>query len=203
MGITKAQADLLALQFLDEQAAGLEDKSVLQPKETFSVLFQLAGELIDDSQANLIADNSNASGGLSKSIVLSEPTEQGSILSVDILMAEHGQYINKGVRGTKSGAGLYKFKSEFPSSKMLASLQRGKIRAKKSTRNTNAKKSTSANEKKNANVSQVSSAWGAARNIKMYGIKPTGFMDKAIQKTSQSAADKLGAAFRIDIINSI
>lgn len=202
MSITKAAADLLASGFLDEQAKGLENKSILRPKNTYSVLFQLAGELIDSAQKNLHADNSNASGGLSKSLVLGEPRKSGSKLEVDIEMAEHGLYINSGVKGTKSGAGKYQFKSEFPSSKMLANLQRSKIRAKRSTGNSSAKKTTRANEKKNTKISEIS-VWGAARNIKMYGIKATGFLDNAVNTTEKSAADKLGEAFSIDVINSI
>lgn len=199
--MTKAQADLLADGFLDTLEG--EDKSVLQPKETFSEIFQLAGELVQSAQDNLIQSNSNASGGLSKSIILSDPREQGGVVSVDIMMAEHGQYIDKGVKGTRSGQGEYKFKTENPSSKMLANLMRGIIKAKRKTTNVNANKSTSKNELKNASLSKLTKAWGAAVNIKRYGIAPTGFMSKAITATEQKIEDRLGKALEIDITNSI
>jgi hypothetical protein len=42
-----------------------------------------------------------------------------------------------------------------------------------------------------------------ARSIKQHGIKPTGFLDKAIATTRNKISDRLGAALRIDIISSI
>ena len=201
--MNKSQALLLANGFLDAQAEGQEDKSILQPRETFSELFLIAGELVESAQENLNENNSNASGGLSKSIVLGEPRKHGSTIEIDIYMAEHGQYINKGVKGTRSGQGEYQFKTENPSSKMLANLLRNKIRAKKSSTLVNKAKSVSKNELKNKAISEINSVWGAAVNIKRYGIKPTGFMDKAISVAEKKIDDRLGRALEIDIINSI
>ncbi|MFT3679436.1 MAG: hypothetical protein QM791_04135 [Ferruginibacter sp.] len=200
MSISKAQAKALAAGFLDSLG---EDKSVLQPAETFSELFLIAGELVDDAQKNLNASNSNASGKLSASIVLSNPREEGNTIVVDIVMNEYGEYVDKGVKGTKSGQGKYQFKTEFPSKQMLKNLQAGIGRAKRSTKNVNVKRSVSKNEIKNAQLAQLNRVWGAARNIKRYGIKPTGFMSKAISTAEKKVADRLGEALRVDIINSI
>jgi hypothetical protein len=201
MGISKSQAQALADGFVE--SLGTDDKSELQPRETLTELFLLAGECVEDAQDNLNNDNSNASGNLSKSIVLSEPEEIGSIVSIDILMAYYGQFINKGVKGTKSGAGVYAFKSEFPSKDMIKALVKSINRARKSTRNTSRTKTVSSNEKKNFKISDVDKAYGAGRNIKMYGIKATGFMDKAVKNLSNKISGRLGNALRIDILDSI
>lgn len=200
MSISKSQAQALADGFVE--SLGTDDKSELQPRETLTEIFLIAGECVEDAQDNLNSDNSNASGNLSRSIVLSEPEESGSIVSIDILMAYYGQFLNKGVKGTRSGAGVYAFKSEFPSKDMIKALVKGISRAKASTRNTN-RKTVSKNEIKNLNISDIDKAYGAGRNIKMYGIKATGFMDKAVRNLAGKISSRGGAALKIDIINSI
>lgn len=185
--------------FLDD--IGSDDKKELQPRETLSELFLLAGELVEDAQRNLQKSNSNASGNLSSSLEVTNPSQTGSVISATVEMDFYGQFVNKGVKGTKSGVGQYQFRSAFPSRKMVQALEKGIGRAKAST--SNVKRAFGANEAKNKNLSDLSKAYGAARNIKMYGIKPTGFMDKAILTTEQKVEERLGAAFKIDIINSL
>lgn len=199
MSIGKAQALALADGFLDD----IGSEKGFRPKELYSELIMLAGELVEASQDNLNKSNSNASGGLSASLVLNEPEHSGDIFKVDMMMNFYGRFINRGVKGTRSGKGQYQFKSEFPSLAMVEALKKGMSSAKKKTRNTNAHKSISANEKKNASISDTQNAYGAGRNIKMYGIEPTGFLDKAVVATQRKVKDRLGAALKIDIIDSI
>lgn len=201
MSINKAQAAALAEQFID--TLGTDDKEGLQPRETLRELFVLSGEFVEDAQNNLNESNSNASGSLSNSLLLSDPRESNGAVSVDVLMNYYGQFINSGVKGTKSGQGKYQFKSEFPSIKMVQALLKSIKTSKKKVTNVNRSRSIFKNEVKNAKISEISRAYGAARNIKMYGIKPTGFIDKAVQTTSDKISERLGKAFKIDIINSI
>lgn len=201
VSINKEQAKALAEGFLDD--IGTNDKNTLQPKETFTELFVVAGDFIEDAQKNLIESNTNASGQLSKSLTLGEPKKNGNIVSIDILMNFYGRFVNSGVKGTKSGSGEFQFRNNFPSRGMIESLMAGIDRAKKSSTNVNKRKSIRANEIKNANISEISNVFGAARNIKMYGIKATGFIDKAIKTTADKIESKLGAALKIDIINSL
>lgn len=200
MSINRSQAAALADGFLDD--IGTNDKGELQPRETFTELFLLAGELVEDAQDNLNKDQSNASGGLSSSIKVLDPSESGNVVSCDIEMLFYGQFINSGVKGTKGGSGKYQFKSPFPSRAMVSALEKGINRAKKSTFNTS-RRTISGNEKKNLNISDIQKAYGAARNIKMYGIKATGFMDKAIKTAADKADERLGSALKIDVINSL
>lgn len=200
MGISRSQAQLVAEGFLDNQASTLEGRQSLVPRETFTEVILIAGEMAEEMQENLT--KSNASGSLSKSIVIGTPSEHGKVFKVDILMNDYGQYINKGVKGTKSGAGAFRFKNENPSPKMLIALQKGMIRAKRKTTNVNRAKSTSKNEIKNSNNAKAR-AWGAAVNIKRYGIKATGFLDKAIVTTEQKFEDRLGDAIALDITTTL
>lgn len=200
MSISKSQAAALAEGFLNN--IGSENEG-LQPRKTITELFLLAGELIESAQKNLNATNSNASGKLSKSLELNNPKQSNGTVSVDVLMSFYGQFLDAGVKGTKSGHGKYRFKSSFPSRKMVEALRKSIGRAWRSTTNVNRSKSISANEIKNSNISAIAKAYGAGRNIKMYGIKATNFMDKAIITTASKVSERLGNAFEVDILNSI
>ena len=198
MSINKAQAEGLADGFVDSVSDN--NKDGLRPRETLTGLFLLAAEFVDDTQKNL--GNSNASGELFKSIKLNRPVKESGTVRVDVMMNFYGQYINKGVKGLKGGAGEYSFKTLFPSKKMVQALEKSILRAKKSSRNTSSR-AKSKGDQKNRAISAVSKAYGAAVNIKKYGIKATHFVDKAAVTTSAKVSSQLGKAFKIDIINSI
>jgi len=203
MSISKSQAAALAEGFLETQ--GSDDKSSLRPKETFTELILLAGEFIEDAQSNLNHSNSNASGKLSESLTIGEPTHQNGVVEADILMNFYGQFINKGVKGTRSGASTagYSFKTDMPGRAMVAAIEKYISRAKKSTSSVKKYKGYGAHETKNKTISQHDHAFAVARSIKMHGIKATGFLDKAILTTSAKIQERLESAFVTDIINSI
>jgi hypothetical protein len=123
MSIAKAQAQALAEGFLD--SIGSSDKSGLRPKETLSELIVLAGELIESAQKNLNASNANHTGKLSESLTAGEPVQNGTAIEMDILMNFYGKFINKGVRGTKSGSSKagYSFKHDIPSTSMVQAME--------------------------------------------------------------------------------
>jgi hypothetical protein len=199
--ISKSQAEAIASGFLD--SVGSDDSKTFQPKEIYSEVILLAGELIESSQQNLNQSNSNASGKLSSSLVATDPIKSGNILKVNVEMNFYGQFINKGVKGVKMGSGPYSFKYPHPSKKMVNAISQWQLGGKARTFNTNAKKTISANEKKNASISQISSAYAIAQSIVNKGIAKTGFLDRAIAVTSQEASDRFGAALKVDILNSI
>ncbi len=198
MSISKSQAQAIADGFLDD--IGSTEEFV--PRETFSELILLAADLAEEMTNNLNRDNSNASGKLSSSIAVTEPEEQGSTFKADVEMNFYGDFVNSGVKGTKSGQGKYRFKSSFPSTNMVKALAANINRAKRSTRNTS-NRTVSQNETKNRNLSNIQKAYGAGRNIKMYGIKATGFVDRAVAKIAAEVEDRFGKALEIDIINSL
>lgn len=197
MSMSKAQAAAIADGFLDTQGS---DRNEFEPRETFTELILLAGGLVEQMQKNLISSNSNASGKLSESIIANEPEKAGSALKIDITMSFYGRFVNKGVKGTKGGSGLYAFKYDRPSSKMVNSIRQWIRIGKAST--ANVKQTYKKLERKNASISQLDNAYATARSILQKGIKATGFIDKAIITTQQKVSDTLGAALKVDIINS-
>lgn len=203
MSIGKSQAAAIADGFLDNLAT--DKVSDLQPKETYTEIILLAGELAKDAQDNLARSNSVASGKLSESIAPYEPVLVGGILKVEIPMNFYGLFVNKGVKGTKGGASSagYAFTKDGPSKAFIKSIEDWMQHGKLTTANTNANKSISRNEVKNASISQISSAYAIARSIMQKGIKGTGFLDKAITTTRDKVADRIGTALEVDILNAI
>lgn len=196
MSISKSQAKALADGFLDNLGSG---KDGLVPRETLSEIFVIAGEFIEDAQNNLNNTRSNASGNLSRSLKIVNPTAKG----LDIEMDFYGQFVNKGVKGTKSGTGLYVFKSDMPGKKMIASIEQWIKKAKRKSTNVNGKKTTSAYEKKNKSLSEIDNAFAVARSVLQHGIKATGFIDKAAHSTATRLSERIGNAFVIDVKNSL
>lgn len=200
MSISKAQAAALADGFLDDLGS---DRDQFVPKETYTEIILFAGELIEAAQQNLISSNSNASGNLSASLTALDPEVNGTVFSVDVVMAFYGQFINRGVKGTKSGAGQYSFKNDYPSESMVKSILEYIKRAQISTQSVKKYSAAGSNEAKNKSISEQSRAYAMARSIKQHGIQATGFMDKAIDTTQRKISDRLGAALKVDIINSL
>lgn len=200
--ISKAQAAALAEGFLDTLGS---DREGFAPRNTLTELFLLAGELIEECQDNLNRSNRNASGKLSESLVADEPTQNGSEVRIDVLMNFYGAFVNKGVKGTRSGQSTagYSFKNEGVSRKFYRALQDWVKRGKVSTRSVKKYKGYGKHERKNKSIAQYDQIYALGRSIKMHGLKPTGFLDKAIKSTADKVADRLGAALKVDIIDGL
>lgn len=202
MSISKQQARALAEGFLDDIGSS---KDGFRPKETLSEIVLLAGELIESAQDNLNAANRNASGKLSQSLVADEPTLNNNSFRVDILMNYYGQFVNKGVKGTRSGRSTagYSFRTEGVSKNFADALADWVKRGKTSTRTVKKYKGYGRHEQKNKTISQIDKVYALGRSIKMLGLKPTGFLDRAVQTTRTKVSDRLGAALRIDVIDGL
>lgn len=202
MSIAKAQAAALAEGFLDSLGS---DKDGLQPRETFTEIILLAGELIESAQVNLDTANKVASGALSSSLIAHEPVMVGSTLQIDVMMNFYGAFVNKGVRGTKSGSSTagYSFRNEGVSRNMLKAIQDWIDKARITVRTVKKYSGYGRHETKRKSIAEINSAYAFARSIKQKGLKPTGFMDRAIATTADKVGERLGAALRIDILDSI
>lgn len=200
MSISKQQAAALADGFLDGLGS---DKDGFRPAETVSEVFLLAGELIEDAQNNLIKSKNIASGALSESLIAENPVQNGSIIRVDIKMLYYGRFVNKGVKGTVSGSGLYQFRNSFPSKKHVKAISEWMKDARTKVRTVKKYKKYGRHEKKTQSVSELSNAYAIARSIKMKGLKANHFLDKAVKTAQDKARDRFGAALKIDIINSL
>lgn len=202
MSISKSQAAALAEGFLDNIGEGKEG---MPPRNTLTELFLLAGELIEDAQNNLNKSNHNAKGNLSSSIIADDPTQTAKTVAIDVLMNFYGAFINKGVKGTRGGNSTagYSFRNEVVSRKMYKAIADWIENAKISTRTVKKYKGFGKHEQRRKSIAQYDNTYAVARAIKQHGIKPSGFMDKAVKTTSNKVAERLGAALRIDIIDSL
>jgi hypothetical protein len=198
MSISKQQAAALAEGFLDNLGSS---KDEFQPKHTYTELFLLVGELIDTAQKNLYKAGLVSSGEGSASIVADEPIQNGGVISVDVLMNYYLQFHNKGVKGTRSGSSRagYSFKNEVVSRNMYNEIDGWIKRAGLSTRTVKKYKGYGKHETRRKSIAAIDSTYAMARSIKMKGLKPTGFMDSAIQSTSDKIEKRLGAALVLDI----
>jgi hypothetical protein len=198
MSISKRQAEALAEGFLDNLGTS---KDAFQPKNTYTELFLLVGELIDTAQKNLNKAGLVATGKGSESIVAEDPVKNGGIISVDVLMNFYLQFHNKGVKGTRSGSSRagYSFKNEIVSQKMYNNINDWIKTAGLSTRTVKKYKGYGKHETRRKTIAAIDNAYAMARSIKMRGLKPTGFMDSAIQSTSSKIEKRLGAALILDI----
>jgi hypothetical protein len=202
MSISKSQALALADNFLDDLGT---DKSDLQPRNLATEAVLIAASVIEHAQENLIRGQHVASGKLSESLEASEPETNGSKMSVSVLMAPHGEFINSGVKGKNGGTSTrgYAFKYDLPSKSFVDAIQSSIGRSSKKITNTRIPKSSSRNELKNASVAQACRAYAVARSIIQKGIKPTGFMDRAVQVATRDVEQRLGKALQVDIIDSL
>lgn len=202
MSISKAQAAALAEGFLDHLGS---DRNEFQPRATYTELFLLVGELIESAQQNLNDADLVDTGKGSESIIADKPVQNGGIISVDVLMNFYLQFHNKGVRGTRSGRSTagFSFKNETVSKKMYTAISDWIQRSGFSTRTVKKYKGYGQHETNRKRISEYDSAYAVARSIKQHGLKPSGFLDKAIASTSAKIEDRLGAALVVDVLDGL
>jgi len=197
--ISQAQKAALKSKFLDN--IGGERESNVQLEGTFAVLVDIAGYLIIQASNNLTKGGNISSGSLASSFVITDPKMEGNKITLNVTANDYYQYLNDGVKGTKSGAGKFAFKNDYPSKKMVEQIKAYLKRSKRATRNVS--QTISAQETKQKSIGELSKAYAVARSIKQHGIKATGFFTKALEDTNQYAKDKLGNALKVDVINSL
>jgi hypothetical protein len=202
MSISKQQAAALAEGFLDDLGS---ERGEFQPRELYTELFLIVGELIEAAQNNLNKANRISSGALSESLIADEPKKNGNVISVDVLMNFYGAFVNKGVKGTRAGqsAAGYSFKNEVVSRSMLEAIANWIEKARIKTRTVKKYKGYGKHEVKQKTIAQFDATYAVARSIKQHGLKPTGFMDNAISKTSDKIEKRLGAALVVDVIDGL
>jgi hypothetical protein len=76
-------------------------------------------------------------------------------------------------------------------------------RAKGTTRTVKKYKGFGAHETRRKKISNYDNTYATARSIKMFGLKPTGFMDNAIAVTSAKVQQRLGAALAVDVLDGL
>jgi hypothetical protein len=212
ISITKAQAQAIADGFFDSQ---ITDESVsdhfirtdvgLVPKNTFGALIEMAGFLVTDAQEKLNAAGRTDTGGLSESLKVVNPEVVGSKMSVQVEANDYYKFIDGGVKGTKSGSGVYAFKNDKVSKSMLFAIRKWLIREGIKGRTDRKYKGISKREDFRKSITQTSNsvAYAISKSIKQKGLKQTNFFTNAVQTTEGLVDQMIGKGFEIDIIREI
>jgi hypothetical protein len=158
------------------------------------VMIAYAARFIIQVQKNLQATNRIDTGRLERDIQEGSLTKEGGTYSIDVGYpassegARYYDFVNKGVKGFKSGSpnSPYKFRSAYPSMNgpMVNAIQKWVKRNALAQRKETQTKNLSALQKKRKSVSELNTgrttAYLIARKIKQRGLPRTGFFDDAI-----------------------
>lgn len=169
----------------------------MTPEKTTLALQKLAEAYVKLLKNNLKQGGHMATGALANSIKALPPVVTANGIEIPITALDYFDYLNKGVRGTKSGSGAYVFKSSMPSAEMVSSIQ-AFMRAKGITANT-VKASVHSMARSRSTVNNQGAAFAIARSILQKGIPATGFATDALQAIQQQANNILGPALAADI----
>lgn len=201
--IGQAQAAALADGFLGSLGSSKDAEFV--PEASLTALINLAAILITNVHINLQQSNQVSSGKLSDSFKVQNPTGTPKAITLKIEAASYYDFQNKGVRGTRGGSsgGNYSFKNESPSKDMVKAIEDWMKRGGMSTAIVPKQHTLTGHESKQKSISELNSAYGVARKIKIKGIKGTGYFDKAVKIAQQYAQEVLGKGLVVDIINAL
>jgi hypothetical protein len=200
VSFAQAQAQLLSTDFLDSLGEPAQPGDV-QLNEVAKTTIGAAARFALNAKNNLRQRDQVSSGKTLDSI---EPTivELGEINTVDILVAEHYKFIDKGVKGyTGQGSGPYQFKSKYPGRRMVQEIAAWLGRERRAIRNT--KQAITPREQRRLNANPEARAFGVAMAVKKKGIKGSKFWTDALKVLENELANEIGQAARIDIIEQL
>jgi hypothetical protein len=173
-----------------------------------------AAKFIIQVQKNLQKANKVDTGRLETDIQEGSVIREGKTYSIDIGYpvgsegAKYYDFVNKGVKGFKSGTpnSPYRFRSAFPSMNgpMVNAIQKWVKRNSLSQRNETQRYNLSALQKKRKAVSELNTgrttAYLIARKIKQRGLPRTGFFDDAIDQVfNEQFYNKMAEALGGDV----
>lgn len=210
--ISQIQKEIINDGFLDSLA---NDKTNYQELKQYPVLKKmilLASEaFVDKAIEELERQGKVNTGGLADDISSTDVLESKNGYEVELgydegsPSAKYYDYVNKGVRGIKSGGNSpYKFKTLNPSKKMVSAIELWMNQRGMQGRNEDMRYGLNANQKKNKSLSQLakkkSLAYVIARSIKKKGIAYSGFFDKAVEaQFGKDFNDAVGKAVAADL----
>lgn len=208
--ISNAHAEALAESFLDQIGSDRTGEGI-RLKKTTSELILLAGTLVSEAQNNLNKADRVATGALSESLKILNPSKVDGGIRVDVEALYYYKFIDAGVKGTKKGSSRdgYKYSNKMPPVNVIRKwLIREGLKGK-TIRNEKLKPKTdkliSSREKFRKSITETSNrvAFAIARSIYYGGLKRTNFFAKALTTTERKADSVFGSAFEIDVINSL
>lgn len=177
-------------------------------------MISYAAKFIIQVQKNLQKANKVDTGRLETDIQEGSLIKDGKSYSIDIGYpvgsegAKYYDFVNKGVKGFKSGTpnSPYRFRSAFPSMNgpMVTAIQKWVKRNALSSRKETQTRSLSSLQKKRKSVSELNTgrttAYLIARKIKQRGLPRTGFFDDAIDQVfNEQFYNKMAKALGGDV----
>ena len=138
--------------------------------------------VVENSKSNLLKAKKKASGRLYDSI----DVEQTTSLSLNFIMEEYGEYLDKGVNGKKKKWGApFSYTNKMPPTK---SLDKWLVL-----------KGIAPRDKNGKFINRQSLKFAIAKNIYNKGIKPTLFFTKPFEKGFDRLDNELLNAFGLDV----
>lgn len=194
--------------FLDLLGDNKQDFEPLKLDAVADSLISIAADFIERLRDNLQAADAISSGGLADSIVASDVIVFGNVYKIEISLASFYDFVNQGVKGwqdEKGGNSPYQFKKTRPSPKMALAIRKWVIKEGLKGRGKENGKQVGIRDQRRQKISDTSTktAYAISSGVKKKGLRPTHFFDKSVKEMEQVMQDQLGAALKIDIINSL
>ena len=157
-------------------------------ENTYSTLLAFKEFVVLNSKRNLVIQNKNTFGNLSKALDESKVSVGKNSFQLDFTMPMYGQYQDKGVSGTKTVyATAFSYKTKMPPTK---SLDKWIV-----------KKGIAPRNKEGKFVSREGLKFAIAKKIFLYGIKPSLFFTKPFEEGyTKFINTELEKAFAIDAV---
>lgn len=145
-----------------------------------------ANKVVEDAKVNLQAEDKVASGSLLNSILVSNLVISQNSLEIGIRQNDYGGFIDKGVSGVnKKYSGTdYTYRDKMPPVKAIDKWLYDRGIAPRNV--------------KGQFKSRSSVAFAIAKNIQLYGIKPTHYLTDAVNDNFKNMPEKLINAFALD-----
>lgn len=206
---------MMAVDWLNDFGSGsraaAEADAKLKLSHTAAALVELSQFLISTAEDNAEKSASVATGRIISSMEAGPIVTTGTKTSLAIYIDSAYKFTDKGVKGVESGKSYagYSFKTKYANKKMATAIlkwlrqrgRRGRIKYKGVSKGESKNKGINRTLKKADDLKSL--AYAVAANIKKRGIKPTQFFTHAVRDTNKLAAEKLGKAVKLDIIESL
>ena len=166
---------------------------MLERLEVEEILTKFGKNLVTQSGDNLTRSSSRDTDSLYNSLDYEVNASENSF-QFDFIMNEHGEYIDKGVRGA---GGVRKTTSTFNNRNNKGKLW--KIKAKNSPYKFGKSGGISPSHFKNWAQSRGLSEFAVAKAVYHQGIEPTYFYSKPFEKAFKELPDELVEAYALDL----
>jgi len=221
MAKSSKQIEEEVLSFLDTLGTSQSEMQLAQFKGISKFVYESAVTFLQTAKDNIRKESIVDTGRLESDLTF-EMEENGTIISVSIgypknsPASKYYDYVNKGVKGVKSGSpnSQYKFKSVYPSKKMVANISQWVRRHSLRDKYEGAVNKTKLG-KKRASIKKLTSqakkqkslAFAISSGIKRRGLRRTLFFDNAVTKVfgqdfTNSLSKIIGAEITLSIKSS-